>query len=41
MNGRYVETTEELCLKLRQMKLSGMADAMEKQIANPNIDLMT
>ena len=22
MNGRYVETTEELCLKLRQMKLS-------------------
>ena len=41
MNGRYVETTEELCLKLRQMKLSGMADAMEKQVANPNIDLMT
>ena len=41
MSGRYVETTEELCLKLRQMKLSGMADAMEKQVANPNIDLMT
>lgn len=41
MRETYVETTEELCLKLRQMKLSGMAEELEKQISNPNIDLIT
>lgn len=29
----------ELCDRLRQMKLSGMADALEAQILDPNGDL--
>ena len=29
----------ELCTKLRSMKMSGMAEAFEKQLANPNSSL--
>jgi hypothetical protein len=29
----------DLCNKLRSMKLSGMADSLEKQIKDPNNDL--
>ena len=31
----------ELCEKLRSMKLSGMADTLEKQLANPNRGLQS
>ncbi len=41
MSRNNTETYTELCLKLRQMKLSGMAEAIEKQEENPNSDLMT
>lgn len=40
MSEKYIETSSELCLKLRQMKLSGMADALEKQSENPNNELI-
>ncbi|MBR3350858.1 MAG: IS21-like element helper ATPase IstB [Erysipelotrichaceae bacterium] len=41
MSGKYIETSTELCLKLKQMKLSGMAEAIERQSGNPNIDLVS
>ena len=31
----------ELCEKLRSMKLSSMADTLEKQLANPNSGLQS
>lgn len=37
-NNEY--TPEELCLKLKSMKLSAMADKLEEQTSNPNIDLV-
>lgn len=40
MSEKYIETTEELCIKLRSMKLSGMADELEKQEDDPNHDLI-
>ena len=36
-----VKTTEELCIMLRNMKLSGMAEELEKQEENPNRDLVS
>ena len=36
-----VKTTEELCIMLRNMKLSGMAEDLEKQEENPNRDLVS
>ena len=34
------ESPFELCQKLRSMRLSGMADELEKQANNPNTDLI-
>lgn len=39
MKTYIAESTEVLCEKLRKMKLSGMADELEKQSADPNTDL--
>lgn len=38
---RILESTEELCMKLRHMKLSGMADELERQNNDPNHDLVS
>lgn len=40
MTEKYTESTEELCAKLRSMKLSGMAEELERQESNPNHDLI-
>lgn len=39
-NKEAVKTTEEICMMLKKMKLSGMADELNKQTENPNIDLI-
>lgn len=39
-NKEAVKTTEEICMMLKKMKLSGMADELNKQTKNPNIDLI-
>lgn len=38
---RILESTEELCMKLRHMKLSGMADELERQNNDPNHELVS
>lgn len=42
MNYNNILTNDQnqLCERLRQMKLSGMADALENQLLNPNSDLI-
>ena len=40
MNNTSVNYTD-LCIKLRSMKMSGMAEAFEKQLADPNSNLKT
>ena len=40
MTEKYTESTEELCAKLKSMKLSGMAEELERQESNPNHDLI-
>lgn len=41
MNNHQALTQEQMqvCERLRQMKLSGMAEALEEQLVNPNADL--
>ena len=39
MNENRKNVYMELCTKLRTMRLSGMAEKLEEQAANPNIDL--
>ena len=39
MNENRKNAYMELCTKLRTMRLSGMAEKLEEQAANPNIDL--
>ena len=39
MNENRKNVYMELCTKLRSMRLSGMAEKLEEQAANPNIDL--
>ena len=42
MNNTTVDINfHELCGKLRSMKLSSMADTLEKQLANPNSGLQS
>lgn len=40
-NNQNICNYIDLCAKLRSMKMSGMADALEAQLANPNIGLQT
>lgn len=42
MKNNQELTTEQMqvCERLRQMKLSGMAEALEEQLINPNADLV-
>lgn len=42
MNNNHELTLEQMqvCDRLRQMRLSGMAEALEEQLANPNSDLV-
>lgn len=38
-NYKLTPAQEQVCDRLRQMKLSGMADALEQQLSDPNADL--